>query len=62
MPYQMKGIGNGKQEVQCLLPETWKSLHEHNDHVNYMEQLAFLFPSGDKCLVATECFSWKNIF
>jgi hypothetical protein len=25
MLHQMKGIGNGKQDVQHLLPKTWKS-------------------------------------
>jgi hypothetical protein len=37
MPHQMKGIGNGRQDVQCLLLETWKSLQEHSDQMNYME-------------------------
>jgi hypothetical protein len=31
MPHQMKGIGNGRQDVRHLLLETWKSLQEHND-------------------------------
>jgi len=26
MPHQMKGIGDGRQDVQPLLLETWKSL------------------------------------
>ncbi len=44
MPHQMKGIGNGKQDVQPLLPKTWKSLQERSDQVNYMEQLALCVP------------------
>jgi hypothetical protein len=38
MPHQMKGIGNGRQDVQHFLPETWKSLQEYNNQVNYMER------------------------
>ncbi len=30
MLHQTKMIGNGRQDVQRLLPKTWKSLHEHN--------------------------------
>jgi hypothetical protein len=30
MLHQMKGIGNGSQDVWHLLSETWKCLHEHN--------------------------------
>jgi hypothetical protein len=26
MPHQMRGIGNGRQDVRCLLPKTWKSM------------------------------------
>jgi hypothetical protein len=37
IPHQMKGIGNGRQDVQLLLPKTWKSMQECNDLVNYME-------------------------
>jgi hypothetical protein len=37
MLHQMKGIGNGKQDERCLLPKTWKSLHECNNKVNCME-------------------------
>jgi hypothetical protein len=44
MPHQMKGIGNGKQEVRCLLPKTWKSLQECSDQVNYMEQSSLFVP------------------
>jgi len=33
-PHQMKRIGNGRQDVQHLLPKTWKILQEHNDQVN----------------------------
>jgi hypothetical protein len=40
----MKGIGNGRQDVRLLLPETWKSLQECNDQVNYMEQPTFFVP------------------
>jgi hypothetical protein len=29
MLHQMKGIGNGRQDVQSLLPKTWKSLQKH---------------------------------
>jgi hypothetical protein len=28
MSHQMKGIGNGRQDVWHLMPETWKSLQE----------------------------------
>jgi hypothetical protein len=31
MLHQMKGIGNGKQNAQHLLLETWKSLEERSD-------------------------------
>jgi hypothetical protein len=41
MPHQMKGIRNGRKDLQHLLPKTWRSLQEHNDQVNYMERLTF---------------------
>jgi hypothetical protein len=28
MAHQMKGIGNDRQDVRCLLPESWKSFQE----------------------------------
>jgi hypothetical protein len=31
MMHQTERIGIGTQDVQCLLPKTWKSLQEHND-------------------------------
>ncbi len=37
MLHQTKRIGNGRQDVQCLLPKTWKILQEHNVQVNGME-------------------------
>jgi hypothetical protein len=37
MPNPIKGIRNGRQDVQLLLLETWKILQERNDQVNYME-------------------------
>jgi len=37
MSHEMKGIRNGRQAVQHLLPKTWKSLHISNDQINYME-------------------------
>jgi hypothetical protein len=37
MPHQMKGIGNGRSDVQCLLLKTWKSLQEKSDQINYSE-------------------------
>ncbi len=41
MSNQIKGIGNGRQDVQRLLLETWNSLQEHNDQVYYMERPTF---------------------
>jgi hypothetical protein len=41
-PHQMKGIGNGRQDVQCLLLETWKSLQECSDPMNSMELVIFV--------------------
>jgi hypothetical protein len=40
MMHQMKGIGNGRQDVQHLLPKTWKSLQKHSDQVNFCVYLA----------------------
>ncbi len=40
MSHQMKGIRNGRQDVRRFLFKTWKSLHECNDQINYMEGLA----------------------
>jgi hypothetical protein len=37
MPHQIKGIRNGRKDVQLLLLRTWKSLQEQNDQMNYME-------------------------
>jgi hypothetical protein len=47
----MKGIRNGRQNVCRFLPETWKSLQEHNDLVNYIVYLArnAWHPIGDSC-------------
>jgi len=64
----MKEIGNGRQDVWRLLLETWKSLQEHNDQVNYMERPRLFVPMiwwqtfGDKHLVTIGCFSWKITF
>jgi len=43
-PHQMKGTGNGRQDVRCLLLETWKSLQECSDPVcrNSMELVIFV--------------------
>jgi hypothetical protein len=37
MSHQMKGIGNGRQDVQCILLKTWKSLQECNNKENCMQ-------------------------
>jgi hypothetical protein len=33
MPHQMKGIGNGRQDVCFLIPNTWKNIREKNNEV-----------------------------
>jgi hypothetical protein len=33
--HQMKGIGNGRQDVQPLLVDIWKSLQEWSDEIKY---------------------------
>jgi hypothetical protein len=39
MLQQMKGIGNGRPNVRCLLPNTWKNLQKKNNEVRYNEQM-----------------------
>ncbi len=33
--HQMKGFGNGRQDVQHLLVDIWKSLQEWSDEIRY---------------------------
>jgi hypothetical protein len=33
MPHQMKGIGNGRQDVCFLIPNTWKNIRQKNNEV-----------------------------
>ncbi len=59
-PHQMKGIGNGRQDVQCLLLETWKSLQECSDPMNSMELVIFVSIWGE---MPNSCWvSWKTKF
>jgi hypothetical protein len=39
MPHQMKRIGNGRQDVWCLLLDTWKNLWEQSDEIRYSEKM-----------------------
>jgi hypothetical protein len=34
MPHQLKGIKNGRDDVQRLLPNTWRNLQKQNDEIN----------------------------
>jgi hypothetical protein len=34
MPHQMKGIGDGRQDVRLAITEIWKSVHEQSDEVH----------------------------
>jgi hypothetical protein len=34
MPHQLKGIKNGRHDVQRLFPNTWRSLQKRSDEVN----------------------------
>jgi hypothetical protein len=34
MSHQLKGIKNGRQDVQRLSPNTWRSLQERNDDIH----------------------------
>jgi hypothetical protein len=33
MPHQMKGIGNGRQNVYLLISNIWKSIQERNNEM-----------------------------
>ncbi len=33
MPHQMKGIGNGRQNVHLLIPNIWKNVRKRNNEV-----------------------------
>jgi hypothetical protein len=39
MPHQMKGIRNGRHDVQCLLLDMWKNLWKRSDEIRYNEQM-----------------------
>jgi hypothetical protein len=33
MPHQMKGIGNGMQDVRLLILDLWNNIHEQSNEV-----------------------------
>jgi len=43
MPRQMKGIGNGKQNVHLPIPDIWKNIRKRNNEVgsNFAYFLSF---------------------
>jgi hypothetical protein len=63
MLHQMKGIRNGRQDVQLLLPEKHGRVCK-NAMIRWIiwNNQHFLFLFGNKCLTVVKCFSWKFIF
>jgi hypothetical protein len=51
MPHQMKGIGDGWQDVWLVILETWKSVREQIDEVHKAilnptyAKTSFMFPN-----------------
>jgi hypothetical protein len=41
MPHQMKGIGDGRQDVCLILLDTWRTMQKHSDQVS-MECFIFV--------------------